>query len=131
VAAKSYLLKNAVEEEGESLAINPSLAKLSWGDLPLPHNLQMTRLEGGQLQFTWEPRMYDDIAHPGDQIMLAGYNVEKKAAIIELYGRVRDHGSDVRDLTTRTPGIFHLYAAFIAHDRSRQSESVYFGTVEI
>jgi hypothetical protein len=38
VAAKSYLLKNAVEGEGESLAINPSLAKLSWGDLPLPHN---------------------------------------------------------------------------------------------
>jgi hypothetical protein len=38
----------------------------------------MTRLEGGQLQFTWEPRMYDDIAHPGDQIMLQGIMLKRK-----------------------------------------------------
>lgn len=68
---------------------------------------------------------------PATQIMLLGYNVEKVAAIAELYGRVRDHGSAVLDLTTHIPGTFHLCAAFIAHDRSRQSDSVCLGTVEI
>ena len=130
VAAKSYILKHAMVGEGENLAINPALVKLSWGDLPLPNNLQVTRLEGGLLQFKWEPKITDDIAHQGDQIMMLGYNVEKDEVVYELYGRVRDHGSDVLDIGSLT-GTFHLYAAFIAHDRSRQSESIYMGTVEI
>lgn len=130
VAAKSYLLRHAMEGERESLGINPSLVKLSWGNLPLPNNLQMTRPDGGLIQFTWEPKIYEDMAHPGDQIMLLGYNVEKQNAIVKLYGQVRYHGSDVLDLATGKPGTFHLYAAFIAHDRSRQSDSVYFGTVD-
>jgi hypothetical protein len=131
VAAKSYLLRHAVEGEGESLGVNPSLVKLSWGNLPLPNNLQMTRPDGGLIQFTWEPKTYEDMAHPGDQIMLLGYNVEKQNVIVKLYGSVRYQGSDVLDLTTGKPGTFHLYAAFIAHDRSRQSDSVYFGTVNM
>ena len=91
----------------------------------------MTRLEGGLIQFTWDPKVYDNISYKGDQIMMLGYNLEKSAVIKNLYGRVREHGSDVLDLKTIIPGTFHIYAAFIAHDRSRQSESVYMGTVEL
>jgi len=131
IAAKSYLLKNALAGEGETLAVDPARVKLSWGDLPWPDNFQMTRLAGGLLQFTWSPKLYDDIAHPGDQIMMLGYNLEKNAVIENLYGQVRKNGSDVLDLKAIIPGTFHIYAAFVAHDRSRQSNSAYMGAVEI
>ncbi|MBO9203546.1 MULTISPECIES: DUF6266 family protein [Niastella] len=131
VAAKSYLLKNALEGEGENLFINPAKMKLSWGDLSLPNNLQMTRLAGKLLQFTWDPKFSDDISHGGDQIMMLAYNVEKEKVKEKLYGQIRQHGSDILNIDTSKTGTFHIYVAFVAHDRSRQSESVYMGTVEI
>ena len=130
IAAKSYLLKNAITGEGETLAIDPARVKLSWGDLPLPNNLQMTRLKGKQIQFTWDPKFIDDISHEGDQIMMLAYNVEKYKVVDDLYGRARAHGSDILKIESKT-GTFHIYVAFVAHDRSRQSESVYMGTVEL
>jgi hypothetical protein len=131
VAAKSYLLKNALVVAGENIMIDPARVKLSWGDLPLPNNLQMTRSEGGLIQFTWDPKVYDEISYKGDQIMMLAYNVEKEEVEKNLYGRVRAHGSDQLQIDTNETGTYHIYAAFIAHDRSRQSESVYMGTVEI
>lgn len=131
IAAKSYILKNAITGEGETLAIDPARVKLSWGDLPLPNNLQMTGLKGKQIQFTWDPKFIDDISHEGDQIMMLAYNVEKDKVVDDLYGRARAHGSDMLNLNTSKTGTFHIYVAFVAHDRSRQSESVYMGTVEI
>lgn len=131
IAAKSYILKNAITGEGETLAIDPARVKLSWGDLPLHNNLQMTGLKGKQIQFTWDPKFIDDISHEGDQIMMLAYNVEKDKVVDDLYGRARAHGSDMLNLNTSKTGTFHIYVAFVAHDRSRQSESVYMGTVEI
>jgi hypothetical protein len=131
IAAKSYLLKNAMVVEGENLVIDPALVKLSWGDLPLPNNLRLTSLEGKLVQFTWDPKVYDDISYYGDQIMMLAYNVEKGIVIDELYGQVRDNGSDTLLIDISKIGTFHIYAAFVAHDRSRQSESVYLGTVEL
>lgn len=131
IAAKSYLLKNAIVVKGEKVAIDPARVKLSWGDLPLPNNLQLTRLEGKLVQFTWDPKFHDDISHEGDQIMMLAYNVEKDRVVDNLYGRVRGHGSDILDIDTSKTGTFHIYAAFVAHDRSRQSESMYMGTVEL
>ncbi len=131
IAAKSYLLKNAMVVNGETVAIDPARVKLSWGDLPLPNNLLMTRLEGKLVQFTWDPNVYDDVACNGDQIMMLAYNVEKDSVVDDLYGRVRAHGSDILNIDTSKTGTFHLYVAFVAHDRSRQSESMYMGTVEI
>jgi hypothetical protein len=130
IAAKSYLLKNAITGEGETLAIDPARVKLSWGDLPLPNNLQMTRLKGKQIQFTWDPKFIDDISHEGDQIMMLAYNVEKYKVVDDLYGRARAHGSDILKIESKT-GAFHIYVAFVAHDRNRQSESVYMGAVEL
>ncbi|OQP39758.1 hypothetical protein A4H97_16160 [Niastella yeongjuensis] len=131
VAAKSYLLKNAITGEGETLAIDPALVKLSWGNLPLPENLQMTRLEGKRVQFTWDPLFTHELSHKGDQIMMLAYNVEKDRAVSNPYGQVRAHGFDILEIDTSKTGTFHIYVAFVAHDRSRQSESVYFSTIEI
>ena len=131
VAAKSYLLKNAVVVAGENITIDPARVKLSWGDLPLPENLQMTRLEGKLVKFTWDPQFLDEVSHEGDQIMMLAYNIEKDRAVDNIYGRTREHGADSLNIDTSKTGTFHIYVAFIAHDRSRQSESVYMGTVEI
>jgi hypothetical protein len=130
VAAKSYLLKHAFEGEGPDIHINPALVKLSAGDLPLPASMQINRLDGQLIQFTWDTAFDDEKAHKGDQVMLLAYNVEEKETEYNLIGQLRKNGSDVLELPEKTPGTYHLYAAFISYDRTRQSDSVYLGTVE-
>ena len=88
----------------DDVVINPALAKLSSGDLPLP-------------------------ATEGDQILMLAYNVEEQEAEYNLVGQTRKTGSDKLELDE--PGTYHLYAAFISYDRSRQSDSVYLGSVVI
>jgi hypothetical protein len=131
VAAKSYLLKNAFEGEAPDMHINPALVKVSAGDLPLPATMEITRLDDLLVQVTWDTAFDVEKAHMGDQVMLLAYNIELQKVIFNLVGQLRKNGSDVLKLPANKPGTYHLYAAFIAHDRSRQSDSVYLGTVEV
>jgi len=131
VAAKSYLLKNAFEGEGQDVHINPALVKVSAGDLPLPASMQINRLEDRLVQFTWDTAFDHEKAHKGDQVMLLAYNIEKVKANYNLIGQLRKNGSDVLELPANKSGTYHLYAAFISYDRIRQSDSIYLGTVEV
>ena len=125
LAAKSYLLKNAFEANGDNLVINPALVKVSHGDLPLPGNITATRLDSKQVQFSWDT---SDLNKDNrfDQVMLLAYNIEKGVAFYQVPGQPRMNGGDVLAIS---PGAFHLYVAFVSVDRSRQSESVYLGTI--
>ncbi|THU32465.1 hypothetical protein FAM09_27110 [Niastella caeni] len=131
VAAKSYLMKNAFESEGPDIHINPALVKVSAGDLPLPATMQITQLEARLIQFTWDTAFPGEKAHEGDQVMLLAYNIDDGDADCNLIGQLRKNGSDVLKLSKNAAGTFHLYAAFNAYDRSRQSDSMYLGTVEV
>lgn len=128
-AAKSLIFEKALSKDGYNSKIDPALVQVSHGTLELP-NIQMELNPGKKLIFTWNPAS-DINRHPQDQIMPLAYNVEAKFPFFYLYGEFRKKGKEEINLAGSPPGTYHVYAAFVAHDRSRQSNSVYLGSIEI
>jgi hypothetical protein len=128
-AAKSYVLKNAIEGTAPDLFINPALVKLSYGNLPISPGITVEKSGPAEIKFTWGPEIPAD-AHYADQVMLVAYNVEEKIARDILYGPLRGTGEATLPIPVAGKP-FHIYLAFIAHDRSRQSDSVYLGEIEM
>jgi len=126
VAAKSYLLRHAFVKDGDKQVINPALARVSYGDLPLPKNLAVTKTETNRLQFTWEPAARDDNSKY-DQVMMLAYDIAKEQADLVTTGQFKSTGADSLQLTGDAGTIYHVYAAFVAADRSSRSDSVYMG----
>ena len=125
VAAKSWLLKNGFTGQGKDLRIDPALVKVSSGDLPNPENIAVEFTETGNLKFTWNPAYVD--LRDKDQIMMLAYDIEKAFAFINTTGQLRNTGSDILHVDQTNGKNYHVYAAFNAADRSRQSDSVYLG----
>jgi hypothetical protein len=122
-AAKSYNFKHAMEN-GQMI---PSKVKVSNGDLALSANLSVSLEENHLLQFSWS-KDYVDGTNARDQIMVLVYQPESRTAIQEIHGAFRETGSQVLDILNAFAGqVIYVYAAFIAADRSRQSNSVYLG----
>lgn len=127
-AAKSYLYKHALTKDGENSSIDPALMQVSYGSLGLAENIQMELLPGNELRFTWDPASGKDKA-PNDQVMLLAYNVEAGKAAMIVEGQFRKTGSDSLYLAHHKKGTFHIYVSFVASDRSRQSHSIYLGSI--
>jgi hypothetical protein len=125
VAAKSWLLKNGFTGQAEDLRIDPPLVKVSSGDLPNPENIAVEFTETGNLKFTWNPAYVDSLDK--DQIMMLAYDIKGRHAIFNTTGQLRSTGTDILDMKQSSDRTFHVYAAFNAADRSRQSNSVYLG----
>ncbi|MCS3800279.1 DUF6266 family protein [Niastella sp. OAS944] len=129
LAAKSCLLKKSFIVEGEEMVIDPSLVQVSFGNVPLPSNLTAAKAAPNELQITWDAvnKHSEDAC---DQIMILAYDIENGQANSNITGQFRYVGEDTLYLS---PGIpertYHIYAAFVAADRSCQSASVYLGTV--
>ncbi|MDP4261788.1 MAG: DUF6266 family protein [Bacteroidota bacterium] len=126
VAAKSWLLKNSFEEDGTAIRINPALVKVSFGDLPVANNITVSQPSPGQLKFTWDVSIVEG-ASPSDQVMLLAYDIENSQASFTITGQFRNTGSDILPVPRTRKRTYHLYAAFVASDRERQSHSVYLG----
>jgi Family of unknown function (DUF6266) len=128
VAAKSQLLLNAFEGIPPKQGINPALVKLSYGDLPLPNNIKVEKINKDELQFTWDTGDVD-LSNAKDQVMLLAYDIANERADYTTTGQFRSNGSDILQINGTKKSTYHLYVAFNAADRSRQSESVYLGTI--
>ena len=129
IAAKSYLLKNAFENNGNGWVINPTLVKLSHGDLPLPKNITINKVAPDLLQFSWDGANVNN-GDRCDQAMLLAYDIDDGVAIENTTGQFRSTGADTLQIIPRSPEkTYHVYIAFVAADRSRQSDSVYLGTI--
>jgi hypothetical protein len=126
-AAKSWLMKNAMQVVDGEIIIDPSLVKISSGDLALPENAQCILQTPGQIHFTWNPSMEDQFRY--DQAMILAYDIQKKDFRGSIYSSDRSTGHASIDLCS-DPGRYHVYLAFVAADRSRQSDSIYFGDFE-
>jgi hypothetical protein len=130
VAAKSWLLKYSFEGEGLGAYINPALAQLSFGDLPLSPDITVELTEAGELLFTWSTAPVEG-SSAKDQVMLLAYDIENKFVAGTITGQFRNVGAD-RLVIRKTKGYtYHLYMAFTADDRSRQSHSVYLGAITV
>jgi hypothetical protein len=126
IAAKSYLLRNAVEISPDGFTINPSLMKVSFGDLPLSGNMSVTKTPEDKLQFTWD-KSTPDGGNAHDQVMMLAYDTAGRHPLFVTNGQFRNTGTDTIPVSGEAGVTYHLYAAFLAVDRSRQSDSMYLG----
>jgi Family of unknown function (DUF6266) len=127
IAAKSWLLKNAFDSTESGMIINPALVKVSSGSLPLPENLAVSLTETGDFKFTWDPVLKDDRNASHDQIMMLAYDPEAEYAKFITTGQFFKTGTDTLTVDWKRVKKFQVYAAFNAHDRNGQSDSVYLG----
>jgi|SRR5690606_12187671 len=130
VAAKSYLLKNAIEAIDSDFRIIPEKMKLSVGELPLPaETAAIFNIANGSIDFTWRAEKMVDTSMQ-DQAMLMAYCVELGRAIFITTGAFRKSGHDELMLPNSFAGKqVEVYIAFVAADRSRQSDSIYLGSI--
>ena len=126
-AAKSLGLKNAfVGNKGERV-LDPSLVQVSWGDLSLPSDITVSKTGDRELTFNWNATSSHHDQY--DQAMLLTYDPETRHRFIKLTGQFRNNGTD--KLLIGHEGNYHVYIAFVAADRSRQSVSQYLGCIEV
>ena len=125
LAAKSYLLKNAMDADG---TVNSSLMKVSSGHLPLSENIAASMRSDGKLEFTWNPRSVSGGSNR-DQVMLLAYSPEKSIAMYTINGEFRESGSAILEPQMGGGDLAHVYVAFVAEDRSTQSDSIYLGQI--
>ena len=125
IAAKSYLLKNAIDAKGK---VDPALAKVSFGSLSNSDNIKVKSTQDGHLQFTWDTTPVKE-GYGRDQIMLLAYDIKNGNAFLTVAGEFRESGSAILEPFFKKGTSCHVYISFVAHDRSRQSDSVYLGEV--
>lgn len=130
VAAKSFLMKNAIRLEGDTYIVDPSLMQVSFGDLPLAEELMVELIPGNGLKFSWNPEWLTD-TDPDDQVMLLAYNVTGHEAYYTITGQFRKTGTDLLSLPTDQGISYDVYIAFVSADRTRQSHSAYLGEIAV
>jgi hypothetical protein len=125
IAAKSYLMKNAMDSKG---IINPALVKISYGKLPLSNNITVKLTPEKVLEFNWDSNGNED--HQDDQVMLLAYNIKENIPVYTIAGEFRSKGNAILHAQFLKGNSYHIYVAFVAEDRSSQSDSVYLGEVK-
>lgn len=135
IAAKSYLMKNALRVEDDEIVIDPALVKVSHGDLPMSEDAAFTQTGPAELTFTWAPSPIGSL-NSLDQVMMLAYSfnygrIPLKQVCQVPMGQFRSAGQDILPVEVEPGSVLHVYIAFIAHDRSRQSDSLYLGEITI
>ena len=132
VSAKSYLHKNALRVEEDNVIIDPDVVRVSAGDLPMSEGVAVNRSGPNELTFTWSIGSVNG-SFDKDQVMMLAYNVQDGQVCYNLTGQFRFVGRDILplELDLITGSVFHVYIAFVAADRSRQSNSLYLGEIMI
>ena len=125
IAAKSHLLKNAMEGEPDNPVVNPTLVKVSYGNLGLPGDIVASKIGNDTIEFSWDTSTYS--GNRFDQAMLLAYDIDHRRSQAITTGEFRHTGKS--KMTVETGHNYHLYFAFVAHDRNSQSDSVYLGTM--
>ena len=130
LAAKSYLLKNAMEFMGDKWKVNQDLMKVSLGTLSLSENITVESTGNGKLLFTWDATQVK-VGYGNDQVMLVAYDIKKRNAMCETAGAFRASGVASLHAPCGKGDSCHIYVAFVSADRSRQSDSIYLGEIKI
>lgn len=126
-AAKSYVLKHAMEHG----LVVPELVKISSGDLVNAPELSVILTEDRKLKISWSPN-YIPGTDGKDQVMVLAYHPASATLKYVVHGAFREVGEQSLDLAPELTGkTIHVYTAFIAADRSRQSDSTYFGPITV
>jgi hypothetical protein len=112
--------------EAPSFIVDPALMQVSYGDLELPADIKLEKTGDIEVTLTWSTK-YGSEAHASDQVMFLAYDVKGKIKIATTFGDFRHIGTVTYPLgANRT---WHIWFAMNAHDRSRQSHSIYLGEI--
>lgn len=131
-SALSYYLKYASERDARSnVSFFPSRMLMSRGSLGMSADVQVALSPGRELQFSWNPGSASNPYNNDDQVLLVAYNVEARAAVTAIGPAFRRDGSASLSLANLPAGQAHVYLGFISYDRSKASDSVYLGEVEV
>ena len=127
VAAKSYNSKHAFRQnEDGSFFIDPSLALVSFGSIPLPQTMSMEK-KGNDIIITWSTEeSHLDYNHamvlayaPTTRSVTGDSSIAKRrtgSAVLPIWKAPKEHE-------------LHVYLAFLANDYNGQSNSHYLGSV--
>jgi hypothetical protein len=121
------------QDKDKNHIFDPSLVLVSYGDLQNPADIKVEKSADDVLLFTWNPKHQPGTTNY-DQVMLLAYDDVNENKSMVLTGEFRSTGTARLPLTKRAGQKnieFHIYIAFRAHDRSRQSNSVYLGKVKM
>lgn len=129
-AAKSLLYKTALIKDGYNSRVDPTLAVVSHGELPMANQMLMELDAAKQLNFSWDPSLEKGMS-AFDTVILLAHNPETGTPKYSVNGAYRKAGADTLDMSKMAAGIYYVYSAFVAQDRCSQSMSQYLGTVEI
>lgn len=132
ISAKSHLMRNTLKTDGNEIIIDPALVKVSYGDLPMAEGAAFSRTGPNELTFSWEPVTMQS-EHGRDQVMMLAYCIEEAKVVYLFPGQFRCVGQDILPIyqDMAAGSVLHIYIAFIASDRNRQSTSLYLGTETI
>ncbi|WP_411275282.1 DUF6266 family protein [Daejeonella sp.] len=125
-AAKSYLMRNALKVIDGKIVIDPALVKISFGNLRLPDDIKCEFQEPDIMRVTWKPSGIG----ASDQAMILFHNTEAADPFGSVYGNYRQSGEETVVVKNPHGTTLHGYLAFVAADRSRQSDSMYLGKFE-
>jgi hypothetical protein len=131
-SAVSYTRKIALVADDTGIYIDPSLLKVSGGDLPQAVNPSVLFEDPMLITFSWDISNIT-YEHTSDQAMVVVYDMENKMAITRIFdGAFRRDGA----LTIEIPNDFkgkevHMYIGFVSDDREKQSDSQYLGKIDI
>ena len=133
-SAVSYALNNAIEGTYPNQFIDPSLVRVTGGDLLMPQSASFVLEEGGIVRFNWDKGDVSSMSSQ-DQAMLLVYSPDtdgkdEKAFQFKVKGAFRREGTDILPiLPARYDQEFHVYLGFVNADRTQQSHSMYLGSI--
>lgn len=134
VAAKSYLLKNAMQiDENQQFFVDPALALVSFGTQELPASANAVCSGQQEVVFTWST----EGSHPySDSAMVLVYAPHPEPRYEKLYFNTaiakRWTGTATLKLQPNMIGRkIDVYLAFISDDRKKRSNSMYLGKLTV
>ena len=132
-ACVSYTLLNGFLEDGKSFALDPSLFKISRGNLLQPHNPKAEKTEDGIL-VTWDNNSYVSNSKPWDKAFIVLHNPEEMISEYVIFGNDRSSESHLFPLSVNSlKGKWHVYLAFNQEQTKSGemllSDSVYLGLI--
>jgi len=132
-AATSYYLREAVSMQNGDYTINYLKALLSYGDLLVIDDLQIsvdTDNEGIVLK--WTDNSGQAMAYPDDQLLVVCHAPKTG---LNLYGTIVAQRADEQAFykigPSNTPTEYHVWAGFCRPEQKRASPSIYGGSVVV
>ncbi|MHA4894369.1 DUF6266 family protein [Pedobacter sp. PWIIR3] len=122
--AVSYQKKNAVVGEYPNFTIDYTKVKVSKGELPMPVNASINKLQDG-VEFKWDTPVLHEYARRSDKAMLLIYYPESGRSIFNCEAN-RIDGKQLIELPEEMLNAhFEAYMFFLAWDVNSVSDSVY------